>query len=148
LNEEKPVKRFHVNIAVKNLDQSRNFYSRLFDKEPSVTKVDYAKWMLDDPRLNFSITASAEKRGIRHLGLQTDSIEEVAEIQHRLERGGEAIVEQPQTECCYARSSKTWAQDPDDVSWEVFVTHEQIERFGSVSISAEEGQTAGKRCCA
>lgn len=142
------MKRFHVNLAVSDLDRSRQFYSRLFDQEPSVLKDDYAKWMLEDPRLNFSITSSASKRGVQHLGLQLDSSDELAAIGNRLQQSGESTVDQPQTECCYARSSKTWTKDPDDVSWETFVTHEQIAQFGSETPAMGSEQTGAKRCCA
>jgi catechol 2,3-dioxygenase-like lactoylglutathione lyase family enzyme len=142
------MKRFHVNLAVEDLDQSQHFYSRLFGQEPSVLKDDYAKWMLDDPGLNFSITASASKRGIQHLGLQLDSVADLAAIRDRLQRSGEATIEQPETECCYARSSKSWAKDPDDVSWETFVTHEQLSRFGSGAVAVDDGNPAARRCCA
>ena len=144
------MKRFHVNIAVADLQESLRFYSGLFAAEPSVAKVDYAKWMLDDPRLNFSITQSAAKRGIQHLGLQAETMEELGDIQSRLARAGEATFDQPQTDCCYARSSKTWVRDPDDVAWETFVTHGQITHFGEDITTAAEENTAqaGKRCCA
>jgi predicted lactoylglutathione lyase len=141
------MKRFHVNLAVSDLDSSRQFYTRLFDQEPSVLKDDYAKWMLEDPRLNFSITSSAAKRGIQHLGLQFDTSGELAAFSDRLKQSGESTVDQPQTECCYASSSKTWARDPDDVSWETFVTHEQIAQFGSdVSANSSEPAVVRRGC--
>ncbi len=141
------MKRFHVNVSVADLAQSRQFYTGLFGEAPAVSKDDYAKWMLEDPRLNFSITQSSGKRGIQHVGLQADTIEELAEIRQRLTKAGEATVDQPDTECCYARSTKTWVRDPDDVAWENFVTHEQIANFGCGTPSADT-VTAGKRCCA
>ncbi|MEQ9563904.1 MAG: ArsI/CadI family heavy metal resistance metalloenzyme [Woeseiaceae bacterium] len=142
------MKRFHVNLAVSDLDRSRQFYSRLFDQEPSVLKDDYAKWMLEDPRLNFSITRSAGKRGVQHLGFQFDTGDELTAIADRLQQSGESTVDQPQTECCYARSSKTWTRDPDDVAWETFVTHEQIAQFGSAVPSVGGEQPGARRCCA
>jgi predicted lactoylglutathione lyase len=141
------MKRFHVNLSVANLAQSRQFYTGLFGTEPAVSKDDYAKWMLEDPRLNFSITQSSSKRGIQHIGLQADTVEELAEIQQRLSQAGEATVDQPDTECCYARSTKTWVRDPDDVAWETFVTHEQIANFGCGTVETAV-KTSGKRCCA
>lgn len=141
------MKRFHVNVSVADLARSRQFYTGLFGAEPSVSRDDYAKWMLDDPRLNFSITQSSGRRGIQHVGLQADTVEELSEIRERLSTAGEKTLEQPDTECCYARSTKTWVRDPDDVAWETFVTHEQIANFGCGTAEADL-QTAGKRCCA
>lgn len=142
------MKRFHVNLAVSDLGRSRQFYSSLFGAEPSVLKEDYAKWMLDDPALNFSITASASKKGVQHLGLQLDHVGDLDSIRERLQHSGEATSEQPETECCYARSSKSWAKDPDNLSWESFVTHEQISRFGSGGVAAEAEAVPARRCCA
>lgn len=144
------MKRFHVNVAVADLDRSRRFYSSLFAAEPTVSKVDYAKWMLEDPRLNFSITLSADKRGIQHVGLQAETLQELGEIQQRLTRSGDTTFNQAETECCYARSSKTWVRDPDNVAWETFVTHDQISHFGSAAATsaAAADATGGKRCCA
>jgi predicted lactoylglutathione lyase len=141
------MKRFHVNLSVADLALSRQFYTGLFGTEPAVSNDDYAKWMLEDPRLNFSITQSNSRRGIQHVGLQADTVEELAEIQQRLSQAGESTVDQPDTECCYARSTKTWVRDPDDVAWETFVTHEQIANFGCGTTEAT-AKTAGKRCCA
>ncbi len=141
------MKRFHVNLSVADLALSRQFYTGLFGTEPAVSKDDYAKWMLEDPRLNFSITQSSSKRGIQHVGLQADTVEELAEIQQRLSQAGESTVDQPDTECCYARSTKTWVRDPDDVAWETFVTHEQIANFGCSTAEAAI-RAPGKRCCA
>lgn len=141
------MKRFHVNLSVADLAKSQQFYTGLFGTEPAVAKDDYAKWMLEDPRLNFSITQSSSKRGIQHIGLQADTVEELAEIQGRLSQAGETTLDQPETECCYARSTKTWVHDPDDVAWETFVTHEQIANFGSAPV-VNGTRAAGKRCCA
>ncbi|MDH4049704.1 MAG: VOC family protein [Gammaproteobacteria bacterium] len=147
------MKGFHVNIAVKDLDRSLRFYQDLFAAEPTVAKVDYAKWMLDDPRINFSITQSDSKRGIQHLGLQAESMQELGEIQQRLSAAGQKTVDQAETECCYARSSKTWLRDPDEVSWETFFTHGQITHYGGEFVDAREmlkppADPVGKRCCA
>ena len=134
------MKRFHVSLGVRDLARSVEFYTTLFGEEPSVRKDDYAKWMLEDPRLNFSITAGRSSHGIQHVGLQADTLDELGEIQARLRAAEEATFEQPETECCYARSTKTWAEDPDRVAWETFVTHEAIEHFG--------GEPEAQRCCA
>lgn len=138
------MKRFHVNLTVADLDKSVKFYNTLFATEPAVLKDDYAKWMLDDPRLNFSVAKSARPKGVNHIGLQTDTADELQEIQARLHAAEQETFEQPQAECCYAKSTKTWVRDPDAVAWETFVTHDQISHYGSDG--APESQE--KRCCA
>ncbi len=152
------MKRFHVNVRVADLNKSIRFYETLFGKAPTVTKPDYAKWMLEDPRINFAISESTQLRGINHIGLQVDSQDELAEVQGRLDAAEEKTFRQPETECCYATSSKTWARDPDDVSWEMFVTHGQITHYGdgSLAMSARddsreklpESVMSEVRCCA
>jgi catechol 2,3-dioxygenase-like lactoylglutathione lyase family enzyme len=143
------MKRFHVNVAVADLEQSIGFYSTLFGEQPAVRKHDYAKWMLDDPRVNFSIALSAKARGVNHVGLQADSMPELGEIQARLHAAGESTLEQPGAECCYARSSKTWVRDPDGLAWETFVTHEDLGYFGNdgaeQALAAVDAKPA---CCA
>ena len=119
----------------------------MFGVEPIVLKADYAKWMLEDPRINFSITESKKARGVNHIGLQADTMEELEVIQARLEVADEATFNQPEAECCYASSSKTWARDPDDVAWETFVTHGQITHYGNDRVPADE-VTSDDRCCA
>ena len=142
------MKRFHVNVSVADLGQSIEFYRTLFGEGPTVEKSDYAKWMLDDPRINFAISASSQTRGINHVGLQADSMGELGEIQERLRGAGEQTFEQADAECCYARSSKTWVRDPDAVAWETFVTHDEITHYGEDHVP-EEQQTAAMptRCC-
>lgn len=143
------MKRFHVNVSVADLAQSIQFYQNLFDAEPTVRKDDYAKWMLEDPRVNFSISESAHLRGINHVGLQADTMQELEDIQQRLRTADESTFEQPDAECCYAHSSKTWVRDPDRVVWETFVTHNDITHFGADR--ASEQHDAGERksrCCA
>ncbi len=152
------MKRFHVNVRVADLSKSVRFYETLFGEAPTVTKPDYAKWMLDDPRINFSIIESTQSHGINHVGIQVDSKDELAEIQGRLDAAEEKTFSQPETQCCYATSSKTWARDPDDVKWETFVTHGQITHYGdrspamTVDDNSQEtlpqGVTADVRCCA
>ena len=143
------MKRFHVNVSVADLSQSIEFYTTLFGQEPSVTKTDYAKWMLDDPRVNFAINESCGTRGVNHVGLQADTVDELGEIQQRLRQAGKKTFDQPDAECCYARSTKTWVRDPDAVAWETFVTHNEITRFGR-DLGPDEAKesTAGSRCCA
>ena len=152
------MKRFHVNVSVADLNKSIRFYATLFGVAPTVTKRDYAKWMLEDPRINFAISESTQLRGINHVGLQVDSKDELAEIQGRLDAAEEKTFRQPETQCCYATSSKTWARDPDDVAWETFLTHGQITNYGDrspampVDDNSQEtraqGVTAAERCCA
>ena len=143
------MKRFHVNVGVADIQQSVDFYRTLFDAEPTIQKDDYAKWMLEDPRVNFSINLSAGSRGVDHIGLQADTLDELGEIQERLREAGAQTFEQPGAECCYAASDKTWVRDPDDVAWETFVTHGQITHYGDDHVPPVE-KTAAKpgSCCA
>ncbi|MFQ6004703.1 MAG: ArsI/CadI family heavy metal resistance metalloenzyme [Woeseia sp.] len=140
------MKRFHVNVAVTDLERSTEFYNTLFGVGPSVIKDDYAKWMLDDPRINFPISQSGASRGVNHIGLQADTMEELEAIQSRLSEARETVLDQPDAECCYARSSKTWVRDPDNVAWETFVTHGEITHFGTDRGPNEGPAAAG--CCA
>ena len=125
------MKRFHVNLNVTDLQESVDFYNTLFATEPTVLKNDYAKWMLDDPRINFSISQSDRSSGVSHVGLQADTKAELGEIQDRLRAANRDTFDQPVAECCYAKSTKTWVRDPDQVAWETFVTHGQITHYGS-----------------
>ena len=148
------MKRFHVNVAVADMEKSTQFYSTLFGTAPAVEKSDYAKWMLEDPRINFSINLSGRNSGINHIGLQADSTDELAEIQARLAAAGENTFDQPDAECCYAKSTKTWVRDPDDVAWETFVTFGEITHYGddlAPGDAVENGaccdDDAGDDCC-
>ena len=140
------MQRFHVNVSVTDLDESIRFYTTLFGTEPVVRKGDYAKWLLEDPRLNFAISKTASAGGISHIGLQADSAAELAVIQERLREAGEATLDQVGAECCYARSDKSWVRDPDNVSWETFVTHGDITHYGDDI--APQMSTQERRCCA
>jgi predicted lactoylglutathione lyase len=143
------MKRFHVNLSVADLARSVKFYSMLFGESPSVLKTDYAKWMLEDPIINFSLSESERGSGINHIGLQAESVEELAAIQKRLHLAGQETFEQPDAECCYSSSTKTWVRDPDDVAWESFVTHADLTHYGTDDIaenSLTDEQSA--RCCA
>lgn len=146
------MKRFHVNVSVADLQQSVRFYNALFGEQPTVAKPDYAKWMLEDPRVNFSITQSAKLRGVNHVGLQVESETELQEVQARLDAAEEQTFKQPDANCCYANSSKTWARDPDDVAWETFVTHGTITHYGNDHVPGLDAATGDKttegRCCA
>jgi len=143
------MKRFHVNVAVGNLERSIDFYSTLFGEEPTLIKEDYAKWMLDDPRVNFAISKSKGARGVNHVGLQADTIEELGDIQSRLREAQETTLDQPDAQCCYARSTKTWVQDPDALPWETFVTHGQISDYGDDVVTTEVEPLHTKKigCC-
>lgn len=124
--------RFHVHISVKDLDESIGFYTKLFGTAPTVSKPDYAKWMLDDPRVNFAISHNkcGASVGINHLGLQVDSESELAALEDRFARAGLAGVEEHGASCCYAKSDKTWLQDPQGIAWENFHTLGSVPMFG------------------
>jgi lactoylglutathione lyase len=141
------MKRFHVHVAVPDLPQSIRFYSTLFGAEPSVVKDDYAKWMLEDPRVNFAISRRGGANGINHLGFQVDSDAELGEIQGRLEVAGTGGLEEKDVSCCYARSDKYWTQDPAGIAWESF------RSLGTVPLYYGEAKetacgTAESACCA
>src|SRR5882757_3353518 len=106
------MKRMHVHVAVKDILRSVSFYSALFDAEPAVVKSDYAKWMLDDPRVNFAISTRGREPGLDHLGIQVESVEELGEVYGRLRKAGGDVIEQGRTVCCYAKSEKSWIDDP------------------------------------
>ena len=116
------MKRFHVHLNVENLDSSIRFYSALFGADPGVRKSDYAKWMLDDPRVNFAISALGRGAGVDHLGIQADDARELAELGLRVENAGGTIVPEHATVCCYAQSDKAWTEDPQGTRWETFHT--------------------------
>ena len=125
------MKRFHVSLSVQDLQRSVDFYTTLFDAAPTVLKADYAKWMLDDPKINFSLRISAGNKGVSHVGLQLEDMDQLGEIQQRLHTAGQNTFDEPDAECCYAKSSKSWVRDPDDVAWEAFVTHREITHYGA-----------------
>jgi catechol 2,3-dioxygenase-like lactoylglutathione lyase family enzyme len=125
------MKRMHLHVGVKDIDASVAFYSTLFAAEPTVLKDDYAKWMLDDPRINFAISSTDHTAiGVEHIGLQVDSSEELAEVFGRLQAAGRPVFEEGATNCCYAKSEKNWITDPDGVIWETFVTNGETTAYG------------------
>jgi catechol 2,3-dioxygenase-like lactoylglutathione lyase family enzyme len=125
------MKRFHVHAHVSDLAASIAFYSKLFAAAPTRTETDYAKWMLDDPRINFAISTRGSTLGVDHLGLQADSSEELAELKARAEAADMALLDDGTTTCCYARSEKHWVTDPQGIAWEHFHTLGQVALFGS-----------------
>ncbi len=125
------MKRLHVHVAVESLESSIRFYSQLFASSPTVVKPDYAKWMLDDPRVNFAISARGSTAGVEHLGIQVESKDELSEVYERLQRADAPVREEGATTCCYAKSEKSWIEDPQGVKWETFLTTGESTRYGS-----------------
>lgn len=125
--------RFHVHLNVADLAGSIRFYTQLFAAEPTVVKHDYAKWMLDDPRVNFAISSTGHTPGIDHLGLQVDSKEELAALGARLDAAGGSVVPEEATICCYARSDKQWTEDPQGTRWETFHTTGEATSYHATS---------------
>jgi catechol 2,3-dioxygenase-like lactoylglutathione lyase family enzyme len=123
------MKRFHVHVAVDDLTQSTRFYSALFGAEPSVEKPDYAKWMLDDPRINFAISHRGSKRGVNHLGFQVDTDEELSGLQTRHEAAELSVLNEGNTQCCYAKSKKHWVTDPQGVAWEMYRSMGEVQTY-------------------
>jgi len=124
------MKRLHVHVAVKDLADSVRFYSTLFGVRPSVLEADYAKWMLDDPRVNFAISKRGQPPGLDHLGLQVESDEELREVADQLRAAGQDVLEQKNAACCYTRSDKAWVSDPQGLRWESFRTFGALTTFG------------------
>jgi catechol 2,3-dioxygenase-like lactoylglutathione lyase family enzyme len=145
------MKRLHVHIAVRDLPESIQFYTALFGTAPSVLKENYAKWRLEDPCVNFAISARGTEPGIDHLGIQVESGEELQRITLRLADAGQPPIEQPQTTCCYARSDKAWTSDPEGIAWEVFMTHGGNPFYGESSMNPgnlPQVDTPARSCCA
>src|ERR1700749_3918830 len=124
------MKRLHVHVAVQDISQWIGFYSALFGAQPTVIKADYAKWMLDDPRVNFAISTRGRELGLDHLGIQVESPDELHDVYARLREAGSTIVEQGQATCCYAKSEKSWIDDPAGIAWETFYTTGENTDFG------------------
>ena len=145
------MKRFHVHVGVSNLDQSIAFYSSLFGAPPSVTKSDYAKWMLEDPRINFAISRKCgAAKGVEHLGLQVEDQAELADVYGRLKAAKGPVLEEGATTCCYAKSEKSWIADPDGVVWEAFLTTGDSTDYGDGPDFAglASDNAAANACCA
>jgi lactoylglutathione lyase len=137
------MKRFHVHLHVDDLARSIGFYSKLFAAEPARVEADYAKWMLDDPAVNFAISTRGTQAGIDHLGIQTDDAAELAALKARAEAADMALLDEGETTCCYARSEKHWVTDPQGIAWEHFHT------LAGIPVFSEAGQpNAAAACCA
>lgn len=124
------MKRLHVHVAVESLVDSIKFYSNLFDSQPTVEKEDYAKWMLDDPRVNFAISTRGRVPGLDHLGIQAENRDELNEIAECLKRADRPVLEEGVTTCCYAQGEKSWITDPQGIAWEAFLTVGQSTTYG------------------
>jgi catechol 2,3-dioxygenase-like lactoylglutathione lyase family enzyme len=136
------MKRFHVHVAVEDLRASVRFYSELFAAEPAVRKPDYAKWMLEDPRVNFAISQRGAHPGIEHLGIQVEDHAELEEVYARLGRAEGPVLQEGATACCYAHSEKSWIEDPQGVKWETFLT------TGESTVYGHDRPQAETTCCA
>ncbi|MDR2876151.1 MAG: VOC family protein [Methylobacillus sp.] len=135
------MKRLHVHVSVENLADSMRFYTSLFDAEPTVSKPDYAKWMLDDPRVNFAISQRGSPAGLDHLGIQAESDDELRELEQRIQAAALPHLAQPDSDCCYAKSDKHWSLDPGGIPWEMFHTLDSIPTYGEYS------QDTAASCC-
>jgi len=138
------MKRLHVHVGVHDLNQSIRFYSALFGAQPVVHKDDYAKWMLDDPRVNFAISTRGKKGGLDHLGIQAENAAELEDIGSRLAQAEVSVLPQKNVSCCYAKGDKYWTVDPQGVAWESFHTLDSIPTFGADPRPEAE---PAKACC-
>jgi hypothetical protein len=140
------MKRLHVHVSVEDIARSTRFYSTLFAAEPTVIKPDYAKWMLDDPRVNFAISTRGGQAGLDHLGIQAETPGELDEVYGRLRQADSPVLEEGATTCCYARSEKSWIIDPQGVSWETFLTSGESTVYGD-SVDLGPIRTTARACC-
>jgi catechol 2,3-dioxygenase-like lactoylglutathione lyase family enzyme len=141
------MKRMHLHVGVPELARSIEFYSTLFGAPPTVVKADYAKWMLEDPRVNFAISQRSAAAGVDHVGIQVESAEELAELSGRLKAAGATTFDQAATTCCYAKSDKSWVNDPAGVRWETFFTFGEATAYGE-DVAPTVIETAAPACCA
>jgi predicted enzyme related to lactoylglutathione lyase len=141
------MKRLHVHVGVEDLPNAIGFYAALFAAQPTVVKADYAKWMLDDPRVNFAISTRGKRPGLDHLGIQVESQDELQEVYARLQQAGGNIIEQGQTSCCYAKSEKSWIEDPARILWETFFTTGESTHYGDGTGEREARVAHEKACC-
>jgi predicted enzyme related to lactoylglutathione lyase len=139
------MKRMHVHVSVADIDTAIGFYSALFAEKPVVVKHDYAKWMIEDPRVNFAISTRGRQPGLDHLGIQAESQSELHDVYTRLKRAGGPVIEQGENACCYAKSEKSWISDPAGLSWETFHTTGENISYGDGS--GENDARIAKACC-
>jgi len=139
------MRRFHVHVGVLDLQKSVRFYSALFAAEPVVQKPDYAKWMLDDPRVNFAISTRSQKTGVDHLGIQAENGAELEELASRLAQADVSVLPQKAASCCYAKSDKYWTLDPQGVAWESFHSLDSVPVYGEDGRMPDE--TRQSACC-
>jgi catechol 2,3-dioxygenase-like lactoylglutathione lyase family enzyme len=144
------MKRLHVHVAVGDIEQSTKFYSNLFGAAPSVQKDDYVKWMLDDPRVNFAISARGREPGLDHLGIQAENQDELKEVSARLKAADLKVLDEGVTTCCYAKSEKAWVIDPQGIAWETFLTTGTATVYGDDNevSTAEIPMAKNSACCA
>ena len=142
------MKRMHVHVSVEDIAKAVGFYSALFAAKPSVVKSDYAKWMLDDPRVNFAISTRGREPGLDHLGIQVEDQNELQDVYARLRNAGGELIEQGATTCCYAKSDKSWVNDPSGVRWETFHTFGEATRYGEDEAAmASPAPARASACC-
>jgi len=141
------MKRLHLHVSVDDLDRSIGFYSTLFGAGPTVAKADYAKWMLDDPKVNFAISARGIEAGVDHVGIQVESAGELQELAGRLKAAGESTRDQEGASCCYAKSDKSWVSDPSGLKWETFFTFGEATTYGADDVPQIDAAPAAA-CCA
>jgi hypothetical protein len=137
------MKRMHIHVGVKSIDESVRFYSALFGTEPAKLKPDYAKWMLEDPRINFAISTRTKETGLDHLGLQVDDTSELTGLRDQMSAANISTHSDGETTCCYARSEKSWVEDPNGIAWEAYHSMEDVQIF-----SADDAVVEDNACCA
>lgn len=143
------MKRLHVHVAVRSIEESVGFYSQLFAQPPTVLKDDYAKWMLDDPRVNFAISQRGREPGLDHLGIQVENADELAEVTARLKAADIKVMDQGEATCCYAKSEKAWIVDPQQIAWETFLTKGESTVYGNDNeVSGVPMAKPKTSCCA
>jgi hypothetical protein len=140
------MKRFHVHVHVEDLPKNIAFYSAMFNQPPARSETDYAKWMLDDPPVNFAISTRGDKPGVDHLGIQVETPQELAQLKDNAARADMTLLDEGPTTCCYARSDKYWLTDPQGIAWEQFHTIESIPMFSAVMPSPAPSPAA-RSCC-
>jgi catechol 2,3-dioxygenase-like lactoylglutathione lyase family enzyme len=147
------MKRFHIHVSIDDINKSIKFYSDLFGAEPTKRKNDYAKWMLDDPRVNFSISARGAKPGIDHLGIQVEKASELDAMREHLKNADVQTFDEGETICCYAKSDKTWVQDPSGIAWETYLTMDDANIFSDSTLektkccTSESTEPEQAGCC-